>query len=242
MCRSTQRGRWSVRVQGDVRCEATAFGVFSLFAAHMAMSMLRSRTVVSVTNTSECDHAAHGDSVESRAHAKKSLPVKAPSRSVCSVEKKSTPPSSFAQPAVSRYATGEMVHRQTCSSPENCCATSEGCGASSTVQLAAKATSKKNSSTIKLSKSPKSMRKNILTNGPKRGEMSSTRKSRNQSSRTATARSDVAVPASALPPPPARRVTVVACSLSSALNSDATSAANEKTNAVVSTRLMWSAQ
>ena len=44
---------------------------------------------MSVTNTSESDHAAHGDSVESRAHAKKSLPVKAPSRSVCSVEKKS---------------------------------------------------------------------------------------------------------------------------------------------------------
>ena len=60
----------------------------------MAISMLRSSTVVSVTNTSEIAHAAHGDSVESRAHSKKSLPVKAPSMSFFSVEKKSTPPSS----------------------------------------------------------------------------------------------------------------------------------------------------
>eukprot|EP00964_Phaeocystis_antarctica_P037614 scaffold21492_cov58-Phaeocystis_antarctica.AAC.1 len=187
----------------------------------MAMSMLRSSTDVRVTNTSEIAHAAQGDLVESRAHSKKSLPVNAPSRSVCSVEMTSRPPSSSAHPAVSRCATCEGVHRH-CSSPECCaCARSEGEGASSTVQLAVNATSKKSRSTRKLSTSPKSMRKNISTYGPKRGEMSSTRKRRNQSRRTAAARSDVAV----------------ASSLSS-VDTDAAIAANEKISAVASTRLM----
>eukprot|EP00964_Phaeocystis_antarctica_P100799 scaffold66368_cov66-Phaeocystis_antarctica.AAC.2 len=169
--------------------EARAFAVA---VAHIAMSMLRSSTVVSVTKASEIAHAAQGDLVESRAHSNRSLPVNAPSRSVCSVETTSRPPSSSAHPAVSRCAACEGFHRHVCSSP-NCCATSEGDGSSSTVQLAAKATSKKSSSTRKLSKSPKSMRKNIIPNGPKRDEMSSTRERRSQSRRTATARSDVAV-------------------------------------------------
>ena len=70
------------------------------------------------------------------------------------------------------------------------------------------------------------MRKNISTNGPKRGETSSTQKSRSQSRRTATARSEVAV----------------ALSLLLVLDSDAMSAANEKFSAVESRRLMLSPQ
>eukprot|EP00964_Phaeocystis_antarctica_P083561 scaffold52566_cov60-Phaeocystis_antarctica.AAC.2 len=114
----------------------------------MAMSMLRSSTDVSVTNTSEMAHAAMGDLVELRAHSKKSLPVRAPSRSVRSVETTSRPLSSSAHPAVSRSATCEGDHCHAWSSPD-CCARSEGGGASSTVQLAVKATSKKSSSTRK---------------------------------------------------------------------------------------------
>ena len=78
----------------------------------MAMSMLRSSTDVSVTNTSEIAHAAKGDFVESRAHSKKSFPVNAPSKSACSVEAMSRPPSSSAHPAVSRCAACDGVHRQ----------------------------------------------------------------------------------------------------------------------------------
>eukprot|EP00964_Phaeocystis_antarctica_P103145 scaffold68443_cov61-Phaeocystis_antarctica.AAC.2 len=58
----------------------------------MAMSMLRSSTDVSVTNTSEITHAATGDLVELRAHSKWSFAVRAPSRSRSSVEKKVTLP------------------------------------------------------------------------------------------------------------------------------------------------------
>ena len=78
----------------------------------MAMSMLRSSTEVSVTNTSEITHVAHGDFVESRTHSKKSLPVNAPSTSVCSVETKSRPPSSSAHPAVSMGAAYDGLHLQ----------------------------------------------------------------------------------------------------------------------------------
>ena len=78
----------------------------------MAMSMFRSSTDVSVTNTTEIPHVAQGDFVKSRTHSKKSLPVNAPSTSVVSVETKSTPPSSSAHPAVSRCAACERVHRQ----------------------------------------------------------------------------------------------------------------------------------
>ena len=81
-------------------------------AAHMAMSMLRSSTDVSVTNANEIAHAANGEFVESRAHSKKSFPVNAPSISVRSVEATSRPPSSSAHPAVSRCAACERVHRQ----------------------------------------------------------------------------------------------------------------------------------
>ena len=52
-----------------VRCDLTA--------AHMAISMLRSSTDVSVTNRNEIAHAASGAFVESRAHSKKSFPVNA---------------------------------------------------------------------------------------------------------------------------------------------------------------------
>eukprot|EP00964_Phaeocystis_antarctica_P083562 scaffold52566_cov60-Phaeocystis_antarctica.AAC.3 len=69
------------------------------------------------------------------------------------------------------------------------------------------------------------MRKNISTNGPKRGEMSSTRKRRSQRRKTATASNDVVVPSS----------------LSSA-DTNAMSAASEKISAVASMRLMWSPQ
>ena len=68
------------------------------------------------------------------------------------------------------------------------------------------------------------MRKNIRTYGPNRGEMSSTRKSRDQRRNTATTRKDVAV----------------AFSLSVEMN--VMSAANEKMSAVASTRLMPSLQ
>eukprot|EP00964_Phaeocystis_antarctica_P032747 scaffold18562_cov63-Phaeocystis_antarctica.AAC.3 len=69
------------------------------------------------------------------------------------------------------------------------------------------------------------MRKNIRTNGPKRDETSSTRMTRSQRRKTAATRKDVAV-GSPLSP----------------VDTNATSAANEKISAVASTRLMWSAQ
>eukprot|EP00964_Phaeocystis_antarctica_P018141 scaffold10053_cov52-Phaeocystis_antarctica.AAC.3 len=90
------------------------------------MSMLRSNTAVSVTYKNVTPQAATGDRVELRAQSKKSFPVRAPSRSRSSVEPMSAPPRSSAHPAMS-----------------------EDCGSSSTVQLAAKATSKKSSSTRK---------------------------------------------------------------------------------------------
>ena len=173
------------------------------------MSMLRSSTVVRMTNTNETNHEAIGEVVELFAHSKRwGVPVNAPSRSVTSVEDMvvlpaSTPPSSPAHPAVSN----------------------RDMGSSNTVQLAVKATSKKNSSTRKRRTSPKSMRKNISTNGPNSEEMSNTRMTRSQSRKTATARSDVAVG-----------------SLLSLLDTNATSAANEKISAAVSTRLMLSLQ
>ena len=68
--------------------------------AHMAMSMLRSSTAVSVTYTDVITHAATGELVESRAHSKKSFPVRAPSRSRSNVVWKSTPPSSSAHPLI----------------------------------------------------------------------------------------------------------------------------------------------
>eukprot|EP00964_Phaeocystis_antarctica_P118223 scaffold82023_cov57-Phaeocystis_antarctica.AAC.4 len=179
-------------------------------AAHIAISMLRSSTVVRITKTNETDHVATGDVVELLAHSKWLLAVNAPSRSVTSVVNivalvipAWTPPSSSAQPAVSN---GDIA-------------------SSNTVQLAVKATSRKKSSTRKRSKSPKSMRKNISTNGPNSDEISSTRITRNQSRKTAAARSDVALG-----------------SLGSLLDTNATSAANEKTSAVASTRLMLSLQ
>eukprot|EP00964_Phaeocystis_antarctica_P005925 scaffold3238_cov60-Phaeocystis_antarctica.AAC.8 len=69
------------------------------------------------------------------------------------------------------------------------------------------------------------MRKNISTNGPNWGETSSTRMTRSQRRKTATARKDVAH-ASSLSP----------------VDTNATSAASEKMSAVASTRLMLSPQ
>eukprot|EP00964_Phaeocystis_antarctica_P132009 scaffold96007_cov30-Phaeocystis_antarctica.AAC.2 len=182
----------------------------------MAMSMLRSSTAVSVTNTSESIHAATW-LVESFAHSKKSSEVKAPSRSLTSVEKMSAPPSSSAHPPVS----------------------------SSTLQLKVKATSMKTSSTRKESRSPRSMLKNISTKGPNRGETRSTRIRRNQSRSTAAARSDVAVSSALyilwvvwlvwLDSNGTR-------ALSSAVDTVARSAASEKISAVVSRRLILSSQ
>ena len=92
----------------------------------MAMSMFRSSTAVSVTYTNEIIHAATGEFVELRAHSKWSFGETALSRSHSSVVWNSTPPSSSAHPAMS-----------------------EDSGSRSTVQLAAKATSKKSNSTRK---------------------------------------------------------------------------------------------
>ena len=82
---------------------------------------------MSATYTAEIAHAATGELVESRAQSKKSFPVRAPSRSRSSVVSKSTPPSSSAHPVIEELDWGS----------------------SSTFQLAAKATSKKPSSTMK---------------------------------------------------------------------------------------------
>ena len=82
-----------------------------LTAAHMAMSMLRSSTEVSITNPAEITQATH-DLVESRAHSKKSFQVNAPSTSVCSVETMSRPPSSSAHPAVSKCVPYDGFHLQ----------------------------------------------------------------------------------------------------------------------------------
>eukprot|EP00964_Phaeocystis_antarctica_P078223 scaffold48648_cov40-Phaeocystis_antarctica.AAC.2 len=100
----------------------------------MAMSMLRSSTAVSVTYKNEIIHAATGVLVESRAQSKKSFPIRAPSRSLSSAEKKSVPPSSSAQVVWFCVVNAEEL---------------DGGSESSTVQLAAKATSEKSSSTRK---------------------------------------------------------------------------------------------
>ena len=95
----------------------------------MAISMLRSSTVVSITYTAVNTHAATGDLVSMRAQSKNLFPVRAPSRSSSSVltgKPESTPPKSSTHPEIS-----------------------EESGTSSMNQLAAKATSKKSSSTRK---------------------------------------------------------------------------------------------
>ena len=193
----------------------------------MAISMLRRSTVVSITYTNEITHAAIGELVESRAQSKKSFPVRAPSRSLTNVEPMSTPPSSLAHPAVSRCATGEKVHRHVCSSP-NCCATIECEDSSNTVQLAVTGTSTKSSSTIKRIKSSEIIAKNIITYGMNIGEWSSTRIKRNQSRKTAAARTDVA--------------SCTEKTESSDTVTAAMSATSETIRPVASTRFMLSAQ
>ena len=73
----------------------------------MAISMFSSSTTVSTQKMNERIQAAIGASVEDRAHSKKSLPVRAPSKRSTRVDGRSTPCSSSAHPAASMRRAGD---------------------------------------------------------------------------------------------------------------------------------------